>query len=577
VNFDDSGVPVSAIGPARGDVELLDADGNVAFYGTYMLNQTLHLAPDFTPMGANPVGYSTSTGVGDYAGCHIWLANEGSLAPNPQNPKEIGYALTGKGELTKQVITRKPPTGRHVSEAWFRYKQDYGLVPEQRADGLYLVSTRPATAIAEFTYIFDTGEEITGNIVASGTHQELKVIFDDSGVPINAVGSSYGVTLRGSDSYGNLREGVIRMKVNISLSPDMKPTGMTAEMTAVGQVKGKFADYIATDNLIVTPAPDPEDPTKMVYHGVGTGVMTEVTGLSSVGMHAMKLESGLNMLSLPLKPLEPYTARSFSEMLGATTVITLDEKRQRLVGFTTDEPSDGFSIEAGKGYIVNVLKPTEVEFLGTIWGNITLHQAAPPIDQRDSAWAFMVNVTMEDTELRIQVENKSAGASLMTVSDFPGRYSGVWADMTKKPVIHAGDVLEVIVSDESGVVGKLPYTVTSSDIQKAYVTIPLDPRALRPLKTMLYQNYPNPFNPETWIPYELREPAEVIIRIYDVNGGMVRLLDLGPRAAGFYLGRSKAAYWNGHNDAGEKVTSGVYFYQIKAGDFSAMRKMVIVK
>ena len=93
----------------------------------------------------------------------------------------------------------------------------------------------------------------------------------------------------------------------------------------------------------------------------------------------------------------------------------------------------------------------------------------------------------------------------------------------------------------------------------------------------LEQNFPNPFNPETWIPYQLKEPAEVVIRIYDAKGGLVRTLDLGQRAAGFYLGRTRAAYWDGHNDAGEKVASGIYFYQIKAGDFSAARKMIIVK
>ena len=91
------------------------------------------------------------------------------------------------------------------------------------------------------------------------------------------------------------------------------------------------------------------------------------------------------------------------------------------------------------------------------------------------------------------------------------------------------------------------------------------------------QNYPNPFNPETWIPYQLREPAEVVMHIYDTNGQLARTLDLGQRAAGFYLGRTKAAYWDGKSESGEKVASGVYFYQIKTGDFTATRRMVIVK
>ena len=94
---------------------------------------------------------------------------------------------------------------------------------------------------------------------------------------------------------------------------------------------------------------------------------------------------------------------------------------------------------------------------------------------------------------------------------------------------------------------------------------------------MLLQNYPNPFNPETWIPYQLSEPAEVVIRIYNVTGQLVRTLDLGLLGPGFYLGHSKAAYWNGLNSAGEDVASGIYFYQLRAGDFSSTRRMLIVK
>ncbi|MBM3237752.1 T9SS type A sorting domain-containing protein [Candidatus Poribacteria bacterium] len=94
---------------------------------------------------------------------------------------------------------------------------------------------------------------------------------------------------------------------------------------------------------------------------------------------------------------------------------------------------------------------------------------------------------------------------------------------------------------------------------------------------MLLQNYPNPFNPETWIPYQIREPAEVVIRIYNAAGQLVRTLNLRQCAAGFYLGRTRAAYWDGHNDAGEKVASGIYFYQLQAGDFSSTRRMLVLK
>ena len=98
-----------------------------------------------------------------------------------------------------------------------------------------------------------------------------------------------------------------------------------------------------------------------------------------------------------------------------------------------------------------------------------------------------------------------------------------------------------------------------------------------PSESMLLPNYPNPFNPETWIPYHLANSTDVTIFIYNVFGQPVRRLDIGHRHAGRYVEHSQAAHWDGRNDAGEFVTSGVYFYSIKTNEFSAMRKMVIGK
>ncbi len=96
-------------------------------------------------------------------------------------------------------------------------------------------------------------------------------------------------------------------------------------------------------------------------------------------------------------------------------------------------------------------------------------------------------------------------------------------------------------------------------------------------KTALLANYPNPFNPETWIPYQLSEPADVTLTIYTVNGHVVRQLTLGLQPAGMYQSRSRAAYWDGRNAFGEPVASGPYFYALTAGDFTATRKMLILK
>ena len=102
-------------------------------------------------------------------------------------------------------------------------------------------------------------------------------------------------------------------------------------------------------------------------------------------------------------------------------------------------------------------------------------------------------------------------------------------------------------------------------------------RSLIPEETALLSNYPNPFNPETWIPYQLAQSAEVTLTIYDMNGEMVRRLAVGHQVAGMYRSRSRAVYWDGRNQLGESVASGLYFYTLTAGDFTGTRRMLILK
>ena len=67
------------------------------------------------------------------------------------------------------------------------------------------------------------------------------------------------------------------------------------------------------------------------------------------------------------------------------------------------------------------------------------------------------------------------------------------------------------------------------------------------------------------------------ISIYNAQGILVRVLTLGHQSAGYYTSRSRAAYWDGRNALGERVASGIYFYQLRADEISPMRKMVILK
>jgi len=99
----------------------------------------------------------------------------------------------------------------------------------------------------------------------------------------------------------------------------------------------------------------------------------------------------------------------------------------------------------------------------------------------------------------------------------------------------------------------------------------------KPDNNLLFQNYPNPFNPETWIPYQLNKGVDVVVKIYSLSGLLIRTLNLGYKSAGIYTSQDKAIYWDGKNEAGERIASGIYFYTIQAEDFVATKRMVIAK
>ncbi|MFC1716754.1 tandem-95 repeat protein [Candidatus Poribacteria bacterium] len=126
---------------------------------------------------------------------------------------------------------------------------------------------------------------------------------------------------------------------------------------------------------------------------------------------------------------------------------------------------------------------------------------------------------------------------------------------------------ERVVANHLGIyVGPRPASVAQAD-----------PEEHVPASNILWQNYPNPFNPETWIPFTLSVDSHVTIRIHNTSGQLVKSLELGEMAPGAYVSRNKAAYWDGRNEVGEQVSSGIYFYSIQAEGFSAVRKMLLLQ
>ena len=159
------------------------------------------------------------------------------------------------------------------------------------------------------------------------------------------------------------------------------------------------------------------------------------------------------------------------------------------------------------------------------------------------------------------------------------QYSIDWVALTK------GEEGVTIEIDEDGdSVSEKTITSDKELTQDEYLfAIAVNPKGKYPTswanvrRTMLFQNYPNPFNPDTWIPYTLSEQADVVIRIYTATGRLVRILNIGKRTSGIHISKDKAAYWNGHDDNGETMSSGVYFYTFQAGDYVATKKMIVAE
>ena len=297
------------------------------------------------------------------------------------------------------------------------------------------------------------------------------------------------------------------------------------------------------------------------------------------------LESGLNMISIPLMPTEPYTAKSLAEMLGATVVIKLDTEKQSFVGYSAAVEGDGFDIDGSSGYIVNTPNGGMATFTGTAWTMQTEEApAAPKINTAQGAWAFVItsNIASKQAGKTYTMLAKNLRTGVVTTQKLASdknHVSAVWANLNRKSVMQVNDKVEFTLIDENGTIVSGPFqrTITATDISKAYLSVQMRVGDVRPKDTILAQNFPNPFNPETWIPYQLSRAANVTIQIYDVSGSTVRTLNLGHKAIGSYMTTSTAAYWDGKNTAGEPVSSGIYFYSLQTKHFSATRRMVILK
>jgi len=322
------------------------------------------------------------------------------------------------------------------------------------------------------------------------------------------------------------------------------------------------------------------------------------------------LYEGLNMISVPLDPGENWRLSDLIDFIGkdnVTLIIWYNTQTRKFTAhlprFPLDSPTNSF-INGDQGYIVNVLQPVDVIFTGSGWSNMAPNKST--VFDNNITWAFAVAGTLYDEygirktksiglcgskvgeantpvtdNYSVTIRNLNTGNSLYSSvgSSEAGMFVAAFVDLNRNSVVSLGDTIEIVVQDDSGKVlaGPIKHHVQHIDLKRASVILNIRVGNIVPEKNALLQNFPNPFNPETWLPYQLAEGTNVGINIYDVSGQLVQVMDLGYKEAGTYISRKRAVYWNGKNKTGECLASGIYFYTITAGNFTAKRRMLMVK
>jgi len=316
--------------------------------------------------------------------------------------------------------------------------------------------------------------------------------------------------------------------------------------------------------------------------------------LGTDGGSTITLNEGLSLVGLPLRDSRVTRVSDLFSLDGiggnVSTVIVADNGEFKIVSRVGD-PGD-IAITGGQSFVLIAQQAATVDISGEGWSNPSGATAASPmaltaIQAVDTTPVLALSGLIIDRGMGLKVEglgvtvkNLSTGRAVtaITPSDEIG-YRSTIVDIEAGRAATVGDILEISAESPNPFMGVEPlrYAVTAEDVRQSLIQLPPLVAYEIPAETALLPNYPNPFNPETWIPYRLAEDAFVTLTIYDGIGQVVRTFDVGHRIASAYESRSKAIYWDGRNDVGERVASGVYFYTLTAGDFSATRRMLIIK
>ncbi|MGB9597525.1 MAG: FlgD immunoglobulin-like domain containing protein, partial [Candidatus Poribacteria bacterium] len=267
-----------------------------------------------------------------------------------------------------------------------------------------------------------------------------------------------------------------------------------------------------------------------------------------VGFWLYSLVNNAKLIIYPIEsifasPPSPFVHNEEKSIWKVSLSLNTDEGSDNVEAIVSDKNCTG----------INYIKPPSMPFVST---RISI------IDPNDNIeHSKGISQAKEQILWHIKVNTSSSGRLIWKMENVPLNYNLILEDSLTSKVYDLKQINSIDIIGEN---------YTHYFILKAF-------KQDIPSKTRVLPNYPNPFNPETWIPFELSKPANVIIKIFSSDGRLIRTLDLGNKPAGSYITKDRSAYWDGKDEFGEYVSSGIYFYITKIGNVESVRKMAVIK
>ena len=579
---DANSVSVSHATAKAGDTVTVTASGTAGRTATFSVGAIV-TTMGMTESPANSGSYSGSFPVADdlHDGTYNVMVSIGDMSATVENAIII--------DTTAPIITAS-------------------ATPATVGDGDVVTITAMATGATSVTAdvsALDSTQTSVALMMANGSYSAPVTISDDNA----ALNGSKTITVTAMDAAGNSAMSTAMVTLDNKMSfTSMIPALTTllfhvplndADISTVGDLKTKIGDAV---NLVIVwnhaeSRWDSNSDDVMVTADLGVVlVMSDEVSVTfegdawGGGASAINLQVGTNVIGLPVNDSRVVNVSDIAGLFPAGVVGSVLDAGLTAVDGKAD-PDDG-PVAGDAGYLVTASTTATVALIGSGWSNGADAAAAPialagyNVDNQTPVLDVRGSVVDEITGLaregfRVKVKNLSTKAALSNITsvEAAGGYNITFVDLKTTNAARVGDVLEISADSPSPLIGVKPvrHIVTVDDVKNSRIQLEDLIAYEIPAETELLRNYPNPFNPETWIPYHLAEDANVSLTIYDVNGEVVRDIDVGHQIAAKYDTRSKAIYWDGRNRFGEQVASGIYFYSLSAGDFSATRKMVILK